>query len=286
MEGPSLFLAKEQLKPFKKQIVVSVSGNTRIDKGRFEGQTVKDIFSWGKHLLFQFDGFALKVHFLMFGTFSAVVEGKSVTGDYKPTRVARLAFAFKKGQIKMYNCSVIIIEHARLKTTYDYAADIMSPTWDSARAYGKMKKCPDAEIGDVLLDQLIFGGVGNIIKNEILSLARIHAKERVRDLSPERRKNIIAFARSFSMQFYKWRKQFALRRNLKIHRKGTCPHCGGKVTHERTGQRNRWSHYCPVCQKLSPKTKIGVPNPIGFRSQPRPNCHHLIPVGTHSRCDS
>lgn len=65
MEGPSLFLAKEQLKPFKKKVVVGVAGNTRIDKGRFKGQIVKDIFSWGKHLLFQFDGFALKVHFLV-----------------------------------------------------------------------------------------------------------------------------------------------------------------------------------------------------------------------------
>ena len=82
MEGPSLFLAKEQLKPFKKKRVVRVSGNTTIEKDRFAGHIVKEIFSWGKHLLFQFDGFALKVHFLLFGTFSAVVEGKSVTGDY------------------------------------------------------------------------------------------------------------------------------------------------------------------------------------------------------------
>ena len=52
----------------------------------------------------------------------------------------------------------------------------MSPTWDSALAYAKMKKFPDEEIGDVLLDQSIVGGVENIIKNEILSLARINAK--------------------------------------------------------------------------------------------------------------
>jgi endonuclease VIII len=257
MEGPSLFLAKEQLKPFKKKKVVGVSGNTTIDKQRFEGQTVKDIFSWGKHLLFQFDGFALKVHFLLFGTFSAVVEGKSVTGDYKPARVPRLAFAFENGQIEMYNCSVKIIEHARLKTTYDFAADIMSRTWDSALAYGKITKFPNAEIGDVLLDQNIFGGVGNIIKNEILSLARMNAKTTVRDLSRQERKKLIGLARSFSKQFYKWRKQFVLRLNLKIHRKGVCPHCGGKVVHVKTGSRNRWSHFCPVCQKLrSPKSKI------------------------------
>lgn len=250
MEGPSLFLAKEQLKPFKKKMVVSVSGNTTIEKGRFQGHIVKDIFSCGKHLLFQFDGFALKVHFLLFGTFSAVVEGKSVTGDYKKTRVPRLALSFENGQIEMYNCSVKIIEHPRVKTTYDFAADIMSPTWDSALAYGKMKKFPDEAIGDVLLDQNIFGGVGNIIKNETLSLARINAEEKVRDLSPQKRKRILALARSFSRQFYKWRKKFVLRRNLKIHRKGVCPHCGGRVTHQKTGKRHRWSHYCPVCQNL------------------------------------
>jgi endonuclease-8 len=178
MEGPSLFLAKEQLKPLRKKVVLSVFGNTTIDKGRFEGQLVKDIFSWGKHLLFQFDGFALKVHFLLFGTFSAVVEGKSVTGDYNKPRVPRLAFTFENGHVEMYNCSVQLIEHPRLKTTYDYATDIMSPRWDSALAYEKMKKFLDEEIGDVLLDQDIFGGVGNIIKNEILSLARINSSAR------------------------------------------------------------------------------------------------------------
>jgi endonuclease-8 len=250
MEGPSLFLAKEQLKPFKKKRVVSVSGNTTIEKGRFEGHIVKEIFSWGKHLLFQFDGFALKVHFLLFGTFSAALEGKSVTGDYKKSRVPRLALSFENGQIELYNCSVRIIEHPRLKTTYNFAADIMSPTWDSGLAYRKMTNLRDEAIGDVLLDQDIFGGVGNIIKNETLSLARINAEEKVRDLSPLKRKRIVALARLFSKQFYKWRKQFVLRRNLKIHRKAVCPHCGGKVTHRKTGKRHRWSHYCPVCQNL------------------------------------
>ena len=261
MEGPSLFLAKEQLKPFRKKVVLSALGNTSIEKSRFEGHIVKDIFSWGKHLLFQFDGFALKVHFLLFGTFSAVVEGKSVTGDYKTTRVPRLALTFENGQISMYNCSVKIIEHPTLKTTYDYAADIMSPTWNSVLAYRKMKKFPDEEIGDVLLDQDIFGGVGNIIKNEILSLARTNAKQKLRDLSPHGRKHILALARSFSLQFYKWRRKFVLRLNLKIHRKGVCPHCGGKVTHQKTGKRHRWSHYCPVCQKLrahTPKHEHGM----------------------------
>jgi endonuclease-8 len=143
MEGPSLFLAKQQLKPFRRRVVLSACGNTSIEKSRFEGHLVKDIFSWGKHLLFQFDGFVLKVHFLLYGTFSAVVEGQSVTGDYTKTRVPRLALTFENGRISMYNCSVKIIEHPALKTTYDYAADIMSPTWNSALAHRKMKQFPN-----------------------------------------------------------------------------------------------------------------------------------------------
>ncbi len=250
MEGPSLFLAKEQLRPFKKKVILRVTGNTKIDKERFKGAVVKDIFSWGKHLLFQFDGFALKVHFLLYGTFSAEVEGKSVTGDYKKAQVPRLAFIFDNGQIEMYNCSVKIIEEPHMKSTYDFSADIMSKTWNPDLAYKKVKSCAGEEIADVLLDQEIFSGVGNIIKNEVLSLAYTNPREKIRNLKPKKIKEIISLAQSFSIQFYKWRKKFVLKKNLKIHRKSTCPHCGGKVKHEKTGKRVRWSHYCPVCQPL------------------------------------
>jgi len=69
MEGPSLYLAARQLKPFRGQTVLSVSGNTKIEKERILNKTVKIIFSWGKHLIIQFDEFALRTHFLLFGVF-------------------------------------------------------------------------------------------------------------------------------------------------------------------------------------------------------------------------
>ena len=69
MEGPSIHLAAEQLRPFVARRVSAVSGNSRIGIGRFHGQEVKDIFAWGKHLVFQFDAFALRVHFMLWGTF-------------------------------------------------------------------------------------------------------------------------------------------------------------------------------------------------------------------------
>ena len=110
MEGPSLLLAREQLRPFKGQRVLAVGGNPSIEKERLQDLVVKDIFNWGKHLLFQFPQFALKVHFLMFGTFEADVEGETVTGDYKRSREPRLVLRFANGEIRMFSCSVKRIE--------------------------------------------------------------------------------------------------------------------------------------------------------------------------------
>src|SRR5256885_504703 len=126
MEGPSLTLAAEQLQPFCGKVIKSVSGNTKIGKERLENREVKDIFSWGKHLVFQFDEFAMRVHFMLFGTFEADVEGKSVTGDYRRAKEPRLKLEFENGEICMYNCSIKFIESRKAKIEYDFSIDIMS----------------------------------------------------------------------------------------------------------------------------------------------------------------
>src|SRR5215218_6903163 len=164
MEGPSLTLAAQQLRPFRKKIVLEATGNTKLDKSQFVGKEARDIFSWGKHLVFQFDTFALRIHFMLFGTFEAEVDGVWVTGDYRRARVPRLAFRFENGVVNTYNCSLRLIESRHAKRDYDFTTDIMSPKWDAAAAFKKVKQQPEAEIADVLLDQNIFSGVGNIIK--------------------------------------------------------------------------------------------------------------------------
>ncbi|MDQ3099756.1 MAG: endonuclease [Bacteroidota bacterium] len=249
MEGPSLLLAKEQLQPFKGKKIIAVSGNTTIEKERFQGEEVKEIFNWGKHLVFQFPGFALKVHFLMFGTFEADVEGVTVTGDYKRPREPRLAFMFANGELRMFSCSVKIIEDRNFKKSYDFSVDVLHRQWDPEKAMKAMKQNLDEQIADVLLDQNIFSGVGNIIKNEILALAGVRPITKVRDLKLAKRRELIDLARSFSRQFYKWRKVFMLRKNLRIHRKHKCPVCRDKLERAKTGKRVRWSYWCERCQR-------------------------------------
>jgi endonuclease-8 len=67
------------LQPFVGRRVLRVNGNSRIGIARH--RTVRDIFAWDKHLVFQFDRFGLRVHYLLWGTFAATVRNQSVTGD-------------------------------------------------------------------------------------------------------------------------------------------------------------------------------------------------------------
>lgn len=254
MEGPSLFLAVEQLTSFKGQTVLAVSGNTKIDKERLQNKRVLDIFSWSKQLIFQFDGFALRIHFLLYGSFEATVNDLSVTGDYKRINDPRLVLEFANGEFKMFACSVKFIEDANLKKIYDFSGDIMSPSWNKESALEKIKLCPNEEIVDILMNQLIFGGVGNIIKNEVLFITRTNPKTLIKDLPDKKIKAIASEAEKFSHRFYEWRKIFQLKANLKIYRKGKCPICGGKITRQKTGKCQRISFYCPTDQPETAKT--------------------------------
>ncbi len=250
MEGPSLRLAAEQLSPLVEEVVQSVSGNTKIDKERLLKKKILSIFSYGKYLVLQFDTFALRTHFLWFGSFEATIRRKKVTGDYsKKSQTPRLAFRCKKGHVELYSCSVKFIEDANLLENCDFTIDIMADCWDEKRALRQLKKQQRFEIADALLDQTIFLGVGNIIKNEVLLQAKILPTRKVKNLSARQLKKIVELTRNYVFQFYEWRKKFELRKHYQIYRQSTCKVCGEKVTRKKTGLRNRISFFCLHCQK-------------------------------------
>lgn len=252
MEGPSIHLAAEQLSPFVGKQIASVSGNSRIGIDRLRGQQVKDIFAWGKHLVFQFDTFALRVHFMLWGTFASTVNGKSVTGDYRRTGPPRLVMNFPNGEITIWAASVKWVEEADPKAAYDFTADIMSERWNPRAALKKVRAFRRAEVADVLLDQAIFAGVGNIIKNEVLFRTRTSPFLRIEKIPPKTLRAIVADAKVFSHRFLELRRVFALRTNLEVYRKSVCPVCAGKITRMNHGQRARRSFFCTRCQKVSP----------------------------------
>lgn len=249
MEGPSILLCSQQLAPLIDHEVIKISGNTKIDKDRMLHKKIVDIFSWGKHLVIQFDHFALRIHFMLFGSYQASINKIKYPGRLKHKKNPRLVLKFKNGFLKLFNCSLKFIELKNAKENYDFTTDLMSDFWDEKNALKKVVKKGNLQIADVLLDQEIFSGLGNIMKNEILFLEKILPDKCIEQIPISKLKKLIKTARKYAFQFYEWKKQFILRKNYRIYKKPTCPICKTKPIRKITGQKERLSYYCQECQK-------------------------------------
>ena len=62
----------------------------------------------------------------------------------------------------------------------------MNDKWSAAKAKKKLKEQPHTMICDALLDQHIFAGVGNIIKNEVCYRIKIHPESSIGALLPKK----------------------------------------------------------------------------------------------------
>jgi endonuclease-8 len=239
MEGPSLVIAREEMSPAMGELVLKVQGNSHLPIDKLEGQTLVDIGTWGKHLLLFFTEFTVKIHFLMWGSYRV--------NDPKEERKPRLALILKSIKIYFYSCSIQFLEQD-LEDLYDWSADIMSPAWNEKKALKKIKLKPNEMISDILLDQSIFSGVGNIIKNEVLFICRLQPERKVQTLSLAKLRFLIRETHKYAWNFYYWKKAYELKKHWQIMRKKNCPICQNKVTRKLTGKRERLSHFCKVCQ--------------------------------------
>ena len=238
-EGPSIVILKEQVTPFLGRTIEKVSGNTTVEKERLLHQRVESFRSWGKHFLVELPDFSLRVHFMLFGSYR-INEDKSWA-------VPRLSLGFDNGEINLYACSVRFIEEP-LDLVYDWWADVMSEHWDPKLALKRLKAQPATLVCDALLDQDLFAGVGNIIKNEVLFRIRVHPLSTVGAVPPKKLRELVEQARQYSFDFYEWKKQFVLKKHWLAHTKRTCPRCLVPFSKGHLGRTHRRSFWCENCQ--------------------------------------
>lgn len=239
-EGPSILILKESILPFKNKKVLKVSGNSKLDLKRLENKKVLDIKTWGKQLLICFKDVTVRIHLLMFGSYR-INERK----EAQP----RLSLAFKKGEINFYSCSVKLIEDD-INKIYDWTADVLSPLWNSKNAEAKLNAIKDQLICDALLNQEIFAGVGNIIKNEILFRTKIHPESIVGKIPVVRLRKLIKDAVVYSFLFLEWKKKYELKKHWQAHTKKICPRDHIPFKKSYLGKTHRRSFYCNECQEL------------------------------------
>lgn len=240
-EGPSIIILKEKLQPFIGRKIISAKGYAKgFDPIVLNHQTITDIKSWGKHLLICFHDFAVRIHMGLFGSYKINDHGK---------RNASLHMQFADGEVNFYISNVKLIEEP-LDEVYDWSADLMSPKFSAKKAKEKLLKKPEALICDLLLDQDIVAGSGNIIKNEALFRARIHPKSNVGAIPSRKLTQLIKEAVDFSKDFYKWRKDGVLNDHLQVYEQEECLRNHIPLHKADLGKTKRHCYFCNKCQIL------------------------------------
>lgn len=241
-EGPSIVILRESIEALhlagKK--VLHVEGNTKIEKERMVDQKVIAFKSWGKHFLICFKGFTLRIHFLLFGSYRINERRES-----QP----RLSLQFAHDELNFYACSVKFLDEP-LDDIYDWETDVMSDQWKPAKAFKKLKAAPAMLACDALLDQDIFAGSGNIIKNEVLFRIKVHPLSKLGNIPDAKLKEMVKEVRQYSFEFLKWKKEYTLRKHWLAHTKTICPRCDIPFVKEYLGRTNRRSFFCTNCQVL------------------------------------
>lgn len=240
MEGPGVYLIREKLSFLEGKKILRVSGNTKENKSLIKNKIVKEVLSFGKRLIFNLGDYYLIIHFLMYGSYRLDEKIKD--------KKERLRLYFDDATLNFYNTSIKI--KPKEEFLIDKTVDIMSDSFDVLKAKIEIKK-HDKPICDIILNQNIFSGAGNIIKNEALFRSKIHPLSISKNIKDDYIDSLINNLLDFSRIFYLVRKNNEYLRNyLSIYGKKFCSACNSKIKLKYLGENKRKTYYCEKCQQI------------------------------------
>jgi len=163
----------------------------------------------------------------------------------------------KFGYIKLYNSEEI----PDLKVLKELGPDPYSKVLTPEYLMKVTSRRPKIKIKQILMDQTVIGGVGNIYADESLFCARVSPLRFAKDVSRSELDRIIKCIRSvmdFSIAHGGSSentyvniegKKGGMQNFFKVYRQTgeACPECGGKI--KRTVVGGRGTHFCSVCQR-------------------------------------
>ncbi|XP_066042030.1 endonuclease 8-like 3 isoform X2 [Chamaea fasciata] len=216
------------------------------------GHVYRGVETLGKELFMYFDQKALRIHFGMNGSMHINPDGSKDRNGAQPV----LEIQLMEDTVCFWDVTVEYRNAAECeqKVRTMESLDICSPKFSFSRAEHEIKQQNTRMLCDVLLDQAVLPGVGNIIKNEALFDSGLHPALKVCQLTDEHIHHLVKMTRDFTLLFYKCRKSGSpLYKHYKVYKRPTCGECNGSITVCRLGDHNRMTYFCSRCQKAEPQ---------------------------------
>lgn len=220
------------------------------------GRTVTAVHPHGKHLMIDLDdGTQLRAHLGMNGRVRryARAEGESRLAKLSPGR-ATLVLVTATTIVIWVNARTIEIAPRRAPmrglAVASLGPDVLADDFDPRLAASRAAAHGSQRIADVLLDQRVAAGIGNIWKCESLFARGIDPRTRVADLSVDELAAIYSAARELMLARIAPLAPGSSRDQLAVYSKTghPCPRCSAVITAYQLGDPPRWTWSCPRCQ--------------------------------------
>lgn len=216
----------------------------------FMGCEFTGVETLGKEMFMYFGLRALRLHFGMNGSLRINPQKTDLNGK-PPALVIQLS----NDVVCFFETTVEIrlTEDCKQKVKAMESLDVCSPKFSFSRAVEAVKRESARMLCDVLLDQSVLPGVGNIIKNEALFDSGLNPAVKVKQLTDEQVHHLVKMTRDFTLLFYKCRKNGSpLYKHYKVYKRPNCGQCSGTITVCRLGDNGRMTYFCQRCQTGDP----------------------------------
>lgn len=240
-EGPSILFLKNKLQRFKGKTVSEASGYSEMDKSAIDHVKILDIETYGKNLFFVFKDFFVGVHLGLFGSM-LVNKRKKVNASF--------ALHFPHSEINFYVANTKMYQ-GKPSDHFNFKTDILNKDFDGEYVLKTLQEVySEKSIGDVLMEQELFTGVGNIIRIESLYRAKIHPESLVKDIPEKKLVYLIETVVNYAYEFLDFLKNDEVKEKALIYGKKICPKDKTELMIEEMGKVKRKTYICPKCQKL------------------------------------
>lgn len=238
------------------------------DQSPVAGRTVEQVESRGKWLLIHFSGdLILATHMLMSGSWHIYRVGERWKRARSHMRIVLgtpdfVAVAFDVPVARFHTVRTL----ERFAGVAELGPDVLGQSFAADKAAARLLQYGGEEVGNVLLDQRVMAGIGNVFKSEICFACGVHPFRKIASLHAQEIECLVGTARRFlaanvadgagdGIVTYTGGRRTTGSSNpaarLWVYRRAgsECRRCGTKILMRRQGPGARSTYWCPDCQK-------------------------------------
>ena len=233
------------------------------------GRTIEGCESIGKHLLIRFSGdLSLRTHMRMSGSWHLYRPGEPWQRSTRAMRIrldtdAWVAVAFDVPVAEFLSARDL----PRSRILRSLGPDLLSAAFDRTTALARLAAAGNRPMGEVLLDQRVVAGIGNVFRNEVLFLCGLHPDVLASALPPGAfaaildtaiplmRANTGSGAGAGIHTYHglrRTRRQASGEESLWVYGRAgkPCRRCGTPIVSATRGIEARVTYWCERCQRI------------------------------------